>query len=116
MPEGKAAYKKGDYATALKEFEPLAVQGDAEAQYNLGVMYAYGRGVAKDYNEALRLYGLAAAQGQALAQVGLGGMYKNGQGVAQDYKEAARLYGLAAAQGHSGAKSNLDLAMQRLQY
>jgi len=37
--EGVAAYYRGDYETALKEFRPLAEQGDADAQYNLGVMY-----------------------------------------------------------------------------
>ncbi len=35
--EGVAAYERGDYATALREWRPLAEQGDAEAQYNLGV-------------------------------------------------------------------------------
>ncbi len=39
------AYQNGDYATALKEWTPLAEQGDADAQYNLGVMYALGHGV-----------------------------------------------------------------------
>ena len=37
--EGLAAAKRGDYATALREWRPLAKQGDADAQYNLGVMY-----------------------------------------------------------------------------
>ena len=41
--EGLAAYKRGDYATALREWRPLAAQGDAKAQNNLGVMYAWGQ-------------------------------------------------------------------------
>jgi TPR repeat protein len=42
------AYQAGDYETALQEFHPLAEQGNAEAQYNLGSMYAYGEGVVRD--------------------------------------------------------------------
>jgi len=37
--DGLAAYNRGDYAAALQEWRPLAEQGDAKAQYNLGVMY-----------------------------------------------------------------------------
>ena len=37
--EGLAAYNSGDYATALREFRPLAQQGEAHAQYYLGLMY-----------------------------------------------------------------------------
>ncbi|GAB6068870.1 hypothetical protein JCM13664_21910 [Methylothermus subterraneus] len=47
--EGLAAANRGDYATALKEWRPLAEQGDAVAQYNLGVMYDNGLGVPQDY-------------------------------------------------------------------
>ena len=107
--KGLAAAQKGDFATALKEWRPLAEQGNADAQFNLGLMYDNGQGVTQDYKEAARLYGLAAAQGNAKAQLNLGFMYGNGQGVTQDYKEAARLYGLAAAQGDADAQYNLGL-------
>jgi len=50
--EGVAAYKRGDYATALREFRVLAEQGDAEAQFNLGLMYDKGQGVPQDYVQA----------------------------------------------------------------
>ncbi len=43
--EGAAAYERGDYETALREFRPLAEQGNALAQHNLGVMYDNGQGV-----------------------------------------------------------------------
>ncbi len=46
--EGVAAYMRGDYATALRELRPLAEQGDANAQFNLGLMYDDGRGVPQD--------------------------------------------------------------------
>jgi TPR repeat protein len=45
---GVAAAKKGDYAAALREWTPLAEQGDAVAQFNLGVMYQQGQGVSQD--------------------------------------------------------------------
>ena len=42
---GEDAYNRGDFATALREWRPLAEQGDALAQYNLRVLYRKGRGV-----------------------------------------------------------------------
>jgi len=49
---GLEAYEKGDYQTAFKEFKALAGQGDADAQFCLGVMYVNGQGVPKDYIQA----------------------------------------------------------------
>ncbi len=54
--EGVAAYDRGDYATALREFRPLADQGYASAQFNLGVMYGKGQGMPQDHAEAVRWY------------------------------------------------------------
>ncbi len=52
MQEGLAADKRGDYATALREWRPLAEQGDSDAQFNLGLMYYNGQGVAQNYAKA----------------------------------------------------------------
>ena len=60
---GKEAYDRGDYATALTKFRPLAQQGDARAQYNLGVMYYRGYGVTKDDVLAHLWLNLAAVRG-----------------------------------------------------
>ncbi len=60
---GVEAYKRGDYDTALKEFRPLAEQGDAFVQFNLGVMYIKGQGVLQDYVLAHMWMNLAAAKG-----------------------------------------------------
>ena len=65
---GSEAYKHGDYATALREWRPLAEQGDAIAQFNLGYLYANGQGVPRDFVQARYWYEKAAAQGQADAQ------------------------------------------------
>lgn len=61
--DGVAAYKAGDYATAARLWTPHAEQGDAQAQYYLGVMYANGQGVRQDYVQAHMWLNLAAAQG-----------------------------------------------------
>ena len=59
--DGFAAYERGDYAAAVALFRPLAEQGVAEAQFNLGWLYELGwGGVPKDYAEAARWYRLAA--------------------------------------------------------
>ena len=54
--EGMAAYERGDYATALEEWLPLAEQGNVAAQSNLGVMYTNGHGVPQNYAEAAKWY------------------------------------------------------------
>ena len=82
--KGIAAYSRGDYAAALKEWRPLAEQGDADAQYNLGVMHDTGQGVPQDYKTAVKWFRLAAEQGNAAAQNNLGVMYEEGQGIIQN--------------------------------
>jgi hypothetical protein len=111
---GLDAYSGGDYATALREWKPLAEQGHAKAQYNLGILYSIGRGVLQNYAEALKWYRLAAEQGYADAQYNLGLMYENGTAVAQDYVQAHMWFNLAAARGTSPgaeiAAENRDIA------
>ncbi len=97
--DGVAAFDRGDYETAMREFRPLAEQGDARAQFNLGAMYLNGWGVAQNHAEALKWYRLAAEQGAADAQFILGFMYGTGRGVARDYVAAGRWYRKAAEQG-----------------
>ncbi len=97
LDEGVAAYHRGDYATALREWRPLAEQGNAKAQNILGVMYEKGGGVPQDYARAVKWYRKAAEQGDAVAQGNLGLMYHNGQGVTQDYAQAHMWFDLAAS-------------------
>jgi TPR repeat protein len=107
--DGVAAYDRGDYATALQLFRPLAEQGHAAAQFSLGLMYRNGQGVPQDYAEAVTWYRKAAEQGVATAQSNLGLMYRNGQGVPQDYAAAMTWYRKAAEQGHPPAQHNLGV-------
>src|SRR4030095_6192098 len=66
--EGIQAYKNGDYATAVREWLPLAQQGDARAQFLLGSLYAQGYGVPQDYGAAAQWFRQAAEQGHVGAQ------------------------------------------------
>ena len=91
------AYERGDYPTALRLLRPLAKGGNAEAQNNLGLMYATGRGVQQDYTVAAKWYRMAADKGVASAQNNLGVMYTGGQGVQQDYVQAHMWFTLAAS-------------------
>ena len=91
----------------LDTVRQAAEQGDATAQFNLGIMYANGRGVLKDDAEAVRWYRLAAEQGYADAQFNLGVKYDFGEGVPKDGAEAVEWYRLAAEQGYADAQFNL---------
>jgi TPR repeat protein len=107
--EGLAAAKAGDYATALREWKPLAELGNSSAQYHLGIMYENGQGIPQDYKEAVKWYRNAAEQGHAGAQYNLALMCRNGQGVPQNDKEAVKWYREAAEQGYYKAQNNLGL-------
>ena len=106
------AYKRGDYATAMRLMRPLADQGNARAQHNLGFMYDKGEGVPQNHAEAVKWYRRAADQGDPRSQFNLGGMYSNGQGVPQDHAEAVKWYRRAADQGDAWAQ--LDLGFMYL--
>ena len=107
--QGLEATKRGDYQTAFKLWLPLAEQGDASAQFNLGMMYDNGQGVKQDDVEAVKWYRQAAEQGFADAQLNLGVMYDEGQGVKQDDVEAVKWYRQAAEQGYAKAQYNLGV-------
>jgi TPR repeat protein len=106
---GMDAYQRGNYATALSEWRPLAEEGDAQAQLHLGVLYANGDGVPQNYANAHQWYEQAAAQGYAMAQYNLGLLYDNGDGVPQDYAKARQWYEQAAARGYPMAQTNLGV-------
>ena len=109
IDKGYEAYNDGDYATALKDWKPLAEQGYAFAQYNLGILYEYGNGVPKDYAEAVKWYRLSAEQGYAISQYSLGLMHSNGYGVLKDKAEAVKWWRLSAEQGYVYAQGMLGI-------
>ncbi len=105
---GMAAFAKGDYATALKEFQVLADQGVPAAQAALGQMYLEGLGVPKDYAMAARWLTPAGTNGNAAAQAQLATLYMLGMGVPKDEKQAA--YWTKRAADHGVKRSQVDLA------
>lgn len=68
--DGENAYRKGDYRTAFEKFEPLAEQGNAQAQWLLAGLYARGMGVARDYVQALKWSAIAGANGVEEGSIG----------------------------------------------
>jgi len=113
LEEAEAAYAAGNFERAAAELRPLAEDGDALAQHNLGVMYQKGIGVAKDRDEAMRWYRRAAEAGVASSQYNLGLMYESGKGAARNPAEARKWFELAAAQGHAKARRRLDSLVAR---
>lgn len=106
--DGVAAFDRGDYGIALREFRTLAGRGDAEAQFNVGIIYDYGHGVPPDSARAMNWYRKAAEQGFDAAQFNLGFMYDYGQGIpVENYAEAAKWYRKAAEQGYANAQNSL---------
>ena len=105
--QGVDAFTRGDYETAFKEFLPLAEEGNTNAQFLLGGMYDYGRGVPENDQEALKWYKRAAEQGFAQAQFLLGGMYDLGKGVPVDESQTLKWFTLAARQGFPPAQLGL---------
>jgi uncharacterized protein len=96
LEDGRDAILRSDFATALQLLRPLAEQGDARAQGNLGFMYHQGYGVPQDFAEALKWLMPSAEQGDASSQDMLGAMYDNGDGVLQDFIQAHMWYNLSA--------------------
>ncbi|MDB4521582.1 sel1 repeat family protein, partial [Akkermansiaceae bacterium] len=89
-------------------FQKRAEAGDAEAQQELGRMYASGNGVPQDYSEAVKWFRMAAEQGDARGQHRLGVMYELGYGVPQDYAEATKWIRKSAEQNYYGSSIWLE--------
>ncbi len=88
MGAGIEAYERGDYAAARAAWGPLAADGDAQAQYFLGNLYAKGDGVARDLGQALYWFRAAAEQGESYGQFALGYVYEHGLGAAPNLAAA----------------------------
>jgi len=111
---GLSAYQKGDYVTAAKEWRPLAEEGEASVQYNLGLLYLDGHGVAQDYAEAAKWFKRSADQGYTEAQHDLGALYGAGKGVKRDFVEAYKWMNICAGAGNAGCASQKELLAKKL--
>jgi len=96
-------------APDFDETMAAAKQGEAHAQYNLGVMYDNGNGVPENDAEAVKWYRKAADQGDADAQFNLGVMYDNGIGVPENSIRAYVWWSMAKTQGNTKASHNLEI-------
>lgn len=92
--------------------EQSAVNGNAQAQYRLGVMHANGDGVPLNYVKAAQWLSTAAEQGLAEAQRLLAWLYANGYGVEQDYAQARHWFTRAAEGGDAKAQYSLGFMYQ----
>ncbi len=112
--QGLRAFNAAAYAQAEAIWEPLAEDGDARAQYALGVLYETKAGADEAVLEkAIHWYSRAAAQNHPDALTNLGGLYAQGLGVARDAKVAFSLWSRAANLGNALAAYNLGLAYYR---
>ncbi len=105
LEKGLAAYAQGDYETAMANCQPLADEGNVEAMFCVGQMYANGFGVAMDDAMAMKWYGQAAGEGHPEALYRLAVMHANGWGVPMNDVPAAGFYRLAAGFGYIPAQS-----------
>jgi TPR repeat protein len=104
---GISAVKDKDYAKAFALFTPLAKAGNAEAQYNLAMLYRTGKGTQKDLSASYEWFRRAADQGVPDAQYYVGYMFDSGEGVEKNPMYASAWYRKAAEQGHGLAQINL---------
>ncbi|MCZ6603613.1 MAG: tetratricopeptide repeat protein [Alphaproteobacteria bacterium] len=108
---GLQAYDLGNYRKAFTEWLPLALDGNPDAQFNIGFMYANGLGVDKCVIEAIVWYRRAANSGIADAQYNLGLVLINGDGVVRDLEQAARWFFEASLRGHPEAQVNMGMLL-----
>lgn len=91
----------------IKNLIKSAQEGNADAQFNLGVMYFEGKEVQQSYIEAAKWYGSAADQGDRQAQFNLGLMFYHGTGLPKNYLYAYELFSMAATQGDERARQGM---------
>lgn len=92
-------------APAKPSLAQLAAQGDAEAQYQLGLAHRDGKGAKRSAVDAAAWFAIAAGNGVAPAAVELARAYEQGAGVARNQAEAARWWYRAGELGDETARA-----------
>ncbi len=110
MQQAITAYEAGDFVKAGELWEPLAKQGDAQAQYSMAVLYHKGQGRPADFGKALDWYRKAAEQNHVNSLFNLGVAYWEGRGVARDLQDAVQWWRRAAELEYGAAQHNLATA------
>lgn len=106
LERGMAAYRNGDYAAALKELEPLAEDGNPQAQFQLAWMHRKGQGLPPNEVQMAKWMRKSAEQGYVEAQFNLAELYARGFGVREDRAQALQWFLKAADQGHARSQFN----------
>ena len=101
---GLSLFERGEFEAAERELRPLAENGDARAQYVLGIIYLNEYVTPPGRTAAIEWIEKAAEQGYAQAQSELARMYRTGDGVEQDFRKMVKWYRRAAEQGDVGAQ------------
>ena len=107
-------YNDPDLISALKYFTRAAEQVNADAQFEVGQMYAQGLGTAQLFEEALRWYELSARQGHAKAQFNIAFLYAYGQGTEQSYLKAYEWYRISHLCAYPLAKKPMEFTAKKL--
>ncbi|VAW90647.1 hypothetical protein MNBD_GAMMA21-1727 [hydrothermal vent metagenome] len=107
LASAMAAFESKQFADALRLFMPFAVEGDADAQHRIAIIYQNGLGVVKSCENAFKWMKASAEQGYAIAQHGLGFMYLEGECAEQDSIAAANWFEMAAKQDLAGSQTTL---------
>jgi hypothetical protein len=111
--EARRAYDAGNFSDAMGAWAELSREGNAEAEFGLGLMYDLGNGIRENPQTALFWYRMAAEAGVPSAAFNVGAMYDSGRGVPRSSAEAATWYAKAAALGHLRAQYNLGLMYEQ---
>lgn len=107
LEDGFQAFKLGNYEHALRLWLPIAEKDNADAQYNLGILYQKGLGVEKNIKTAFIWYKRASANGHTDAMYNLGIMYNKGRVVYRSPKDAIKWWKKAAELGNDAAQFNI---------
>lgn len=107
--DGDDAFRRKNYAAAMKHWHPLAEDGHAQAQLGIATLYYSGLGVVLNYHLAFEWFGKAASQGVPRAEYMLGAMYRDGKGVEEDQGKAVECFRKAADHNVQGAQYSLGL-------
>ncbi len=111
--DARRAYDAGRFTDAMGIWNQLTRQGNAEAEFGLGLLYDLGNGTPEDPGSAFAWYMLAADAGVPAAEFNVAAMYAAGRGVAQSSEKAALWYARAGARGHHRAQFSLGLLYQQ---
>ena len=109
LEDGFKAFQSGNYEKALRLWLPIAEKDNADAQYNIGILYMKGLGVEKNEKTAFIWYKRSAANGNTDAMYNLGTMYNQGRVVVRSTKDAVKWWRKSAELGNASGQFNLGV-------